>query len=141
MHRATLDTMQTTLNEFFNQRERDGETAYVEDWGIIITGLRLANDGTEIAGRWQTAWPYYARFAHPDSPGVILGRFEEYDLYLCEQTGLPATLVARYGNEGHEYSTFNPKLLGIHNLRSAPPCFHVAYERACRLGYADWLTN
>jgi hypothetical protein len=138
--RALRDQMQGAINDFYNRQERDGGTCYVSDWGLCITGFRITGiEGDRVSGRWKTEWPYFARFPHPPSPGAILGTHGPYDLYLCEQGPLPATLVARYG-EGSAYSTFNPKLLGMHALRAAPEVFTIAWARACALGYTDMVT-
>lgn len=42
-----------------------------------------------------------------------LGTVDDYDLYWCPQRGLGIpTLVARYGSDGPDYTTWNVKLLG-----------------------------
>lgn len=77
------------------------------------------------------------RYAYDMSPGdVFLGRYEAYDLYLCEQTGLPATLVARYG-PGARYTTYNPTLLGRERLSWADTSLQVAYQRALSMGHRE----
>ena len=41
----------------------------------------------------------------------FLGMFKDYDLYFCNQGGNIPTVIARYGNEGHEYlSGISPRL-------------------------------
>jgi hypothetical protein len=42
---------------------------------------------------------------------AFLGTHRQYDLWLCEQDGLPPTLVARYGNEPSEYTSYNPAIM------------------------------
>ncbi|MGF6641873.1 hypothetical protein [Paraburkholderia sp. MM6662-R1] len=139
--RALRDQMQGAINDFYNRQERDGNTCFVSEWGLCITGFRITGiEGDRVAGRWKTAWPYFARFAQPHTPGVILGTHGPYDLYLCEQGLLPATLLARYGNDG-AYSTFNPKLQGMRALAGAPEIFAIAWARACALGYADLVSD
>lgn len=43
------------------------------------------------------------RYKHDCDTCVSLGEYEEYDLYHCYQKGMGATVVARYGDEPHEY--------------------------------------
>ena len=45
----------------------------------------------------------HPRFKHDGCSGCkYLGRFKEYDLYFCPQSG-DKTVMARYGNEPSEY--------------------------------------
>jgi len=44
------------------------------------------------------------RYKHGCSDCTFLGTRNEYDLYFCPQGTLP-TVIARYGNEGHEYKS------------------------------------
>jgi hypothetical protein len=56
-----------------------------------------------------TAFHPQARFLHDDREAIALGFCREFDLYFQTQIGgLPPTLVARYGDEGRDYSSFNP---------------------------------
>lgn len=58
---------------------------------------------------------------------VALGAFDEFDLYLCKQDPLPATFVARYGMQPHEYTTYNVTLLGLPEPDVAPAWLMHAY--------------
>lgn len=42
------------------------------------------------------------RYTHECECCTFLGRYDEYDLYHCTQSGIP-TVLARYGNKGPEY--------------------------------------
>ncbi len=44
------------------------------------------------------------RYKHDCDKCKPLGEFGTYDLYFCEQDGDP-TVIARYGNDGHEYDS------------------------------------
>lgn len=43
------------------------------------------------------------KYLHDCSQCTFLGTHNEFDLYVCEE-GHP-TVIARYGNEGHEYKS------------------------------------
>ena len=45
------------------------------------------------------------RYKHDCSRCKPLGTAAEYDLYFCSQTGNLPTVIARYGDEGHEYGS------------------------------------
>ena len=45
------------------------------------------------------------RYLHDCSRCRSLGTFHEYDLYACEQFIGGFTVIARYGNEGCEYTS------------------------------------
>lgn len=45
--------------------------------------------------------PFYP---HDCTQCVFLGRYDGYDVYVCPQHGSP-TIVARYGDDGHEYKS------------------------------------
>lgn len=42
------------------------------------------------------------RYKHDCDKCVYLGQHENYDLYYCEQSGLP-TVICRWGNNGCDY--------------------------------------
>ena len=66
-----------------------------------------------------TPWPDLPpRYPHPGRC-TPLGCYGEFDLYLCEQTVLPPTLVARYGNRPEDYLSFNPNLVDVSVLDTA----------------------
>lgn len=46
-----------------------------------------------------------ARYEHDCLNCVFLGEYFEYDLYFCDHGGSSKTVIARYGNEGHEYQS------------------------------------
>lgn len=45
------------------------------------------------------------RFQHDCDNCIYLGQHEEYDLYYCTQGGDWPTVIARYGDEGSEYTS------------------------------------
>lgn len=46
------------------------------------------------------------RYQHDCEKCKALGKFAEYDLYFCEtDLGSHPTVIARYGDEGHEYTS------------------------------------
>lgn len=47
------------------------------------------------------------RYVHDCETSVYLGKFQRYDLYFDPQGGLP-TVIARFGDEGHEYQSGMP---------------------------------
>lgn len=47
------------------------------------------------------------QFEHDCDSCTYLGQFEGYDLYFCQQGTLP-TVIARFGNDGHEYLSGMP---------------------------------
>jgi hypothetical protein len=62
-----------------------------------------------------------ARFCHDCTQCQPLGRFQEYDLYFCNQGGFGPTVIARWGDAGHEYTS------GLH---SQSPALQEAEVRA-----------
>lgn len=56
------------------------------------------------------------QYEHDCSHCTFLGRHNGHDLYHCVQGGYMPTIVARYGNDGSEYTSgfefaqFNPNL-------------------------------
>ena len=44
------------------------------------------------------------RYQHDCDNCRYLGEYNEYDLYYCPQGGYP-TVLARYGNQGEEYTS------------------------------------
>lgn len=45
------------------------------------------------------------RYVHDCEQCKFLGLYEEYDLYFCDQNKFGPTVVARYGDEGDEYTS------------------------------------
>lgn len=53
------------------------------------------------------AMPTVPRFIHDCDACQYLGRFRGHDLYFCGHAAeVTQTLVLRYGDHGHEYSSF-----------------------------------
>jgi hypothetical protein len=109
-----------------------GENFMVGD-GMQIIDARAIRVYNTICLQWFTDFypnPRYIRH-HNTRP---LGFFKEFDLYLGFQKGLSPTLIARFGNNGDEYDTFNPSLLGIENIAHYGEHFIEAYKRASFIG-------
>lgn len=64
----------------------------------------------------------FRRYKHDCSECIPLGKYEEYDLYMHIDKGCANNLVARYGDEGHEYASI---LVGM-----APYSNHDALREA-----------
>lgn len=67
------------------------------------------------------------RYQHDCSCCKPIGQFKEFDIYFC--ASLDITVVARYGNNGHEYNS------GIH--LTGMPQIKVAVAMAKAAGYID----
>lgn len=65
------------------------------------------------------------RFVHDCESCDFVGHFAGHDLYLCPLQG--GTRVARYGNEGSEYTSVSAQMVGelVHNTPAALP-LHIA---------------
>jgi hypothetical protein len=65
-----------------------------------------------------TAFHPQARFLHDDRDAIALGFYREFDLYFQTQADgkLPPTLIARYGDEGRDYTSFNPTFTKLHEV-------------------------
>jgi hypothetical protein len=48
------------------------------------------------------------KFSHDCDKCTYLGDYNEMDLYHCDQGGVYATVIARFGNEGPDYSSGLP---------------------------------
>lgn len=68
------------------------------------------------------------RYTHDCDDCKPLGEFGEYDLYFCYRQATGSTLLARYGNEGHEY-TSGIEFVGYDNAITE------AHHRAITNGY------
>jgi len=65
------------------------------------------NEATKEKPATETAnpvEPLVMRFQHDCKHCVPLGQYQENDLYYCDQHGCP-TVIARYGNDGPEYTS------------------------------------
>ena len=60
------------------------------------------------------------RFRHDCEDCVFIGHYEGHDIYRCPQEGLPwPTIVARYGDDGPEYTSGKQVTVGDLTLRLA----------------------
>lgn len=131
----TLATANEFLNAEFRKLEETGVLLVVQN-GLKVTGLKATydpGDPRRMLLTMQLAFYPGPRFANQAGDVIPLGFFEEYDLYIGLQTGLPATLIARYGNKGPFYSTLNPHLVEIDPDNTDHEPFVEAYHRALEL--------
>lgn len=76
-----------------------------------------------------------SKYRHDCDACIELGQANEHDLYYCPQQSLDApTLVARFGDDGPEYATFNPTLCGPPATYHGNGMWAAAYERALAKG-------
>ena len=82
-----------------------------------------------------TAFHPQARFLHDDRDAIALGFFREFDLYFQTQAQgkLPPTLIARYGDAGRDYSSFNPTFT---KLSDVGPDSRLVFGEALRRAQA-----
>jgi len=66
------------------------------------------------------------RYKHDCDHCKPLGTFAEYDLYYCDE--LDATVLARYGDEGHQYFS---------GLNTGRPELKIAQLMAEELGFIN----
>ncbi|MFM0405309.1 hypothetical protein [Paraburkholderia dipogonis] len=103
----------------------------------IVGGIALMPPGLQqLYLIPATAFHPQARHLHDDREALALGFFGEYDLYLQSQAGLPPTLLARYGDQPSEYSSFNPTFTKLSDIgMESRPVFHEALARARALSF------
>ncbi|MDQ7981934.1 hypothetical protein QYH69_32440 [Paraburkholderia sp. SARCC-3016] len=79
-----------------------------------------------------TAFHPQARFLHDDREAIALGFCGEFDLYFQTQGGgLPPTLVARYGDQGSDYTSLNPTFTRLSDVgHESRAIFGEALRRA-----------
>jgi hypothetical protein len=68
------------------------------------------------------------RYEHDCDHCKALGEFQEADLYFCEQGGVEPTVIARYSDDGPDYSS------GM-VFASVHPALGEAKRRAIEAGY------
>ncbi len=76
---------------------------------IGLRALAEEEDRKAERERIQIMQSFKPHFTHDCSQCVFLGSHEmgaeKFDLYYCDQSGRIATVIARFGNEGSEYSS------------------------------------
>lgn len=135
---TTHSRLQLEIAQYFGEIKRHQQMM------LVFTGLQIVAadvvhaptpDSDRIVLSMKTDFwpaPRYERHFGNCKP---LGFFEQYDLYLAQQSVLPPMLIARYGNESRAYGSFNPKLLGEERLQEAGSHFVEAHWRARFLGF------
>lgn len=121
----------------YDALEADGKFHMAFPGCRIVGGVGLMPPGLQqLQLIPATAFHPQARHLHDDREALALGFFGEYDLYLQSQVGLPATLLARYGDQPSEYSSFNPMFTRLSDLNAASrPVFAEAIARARALSF------
>jgi hypothetical protein len=78
-----------------------------------------------------TAFHPQARHLHDDRDAIALGFCGAYDLYFQASTGIPPTLIARFGDQPPEYKSFNPTFSKLATLgQESRVVFGEALRRA-----------
>lgn len=154
------DRLHTIIGRIVDKCEREGATDLI---ARVNAAVKAEYDALEVAGQIQiafqgcrivggiglihpeleqlrlipaTAFHPQARHLHDDRDALALGFFAEYDLYLQSQVGLPPTLLARYGDQPSEYSSFNPAFTKLSDLGAeSRPVFAEALARARALSF------
>jgi len=90
------------------------------------------------------------RYTHDCPACLFMGRHGQYDTYFCPKSqgdGDSGSVIARYGNEGHEYAS-SPTSCALAcdlNLEEHKDAAHVAYVRLARRllheGYFNLTVN
>ncbi|CAN7639372.1 hypothetical protein [Paraburkholderia terricola] len=116
----------------YDALEADGKCQLAFPGCRIVGGVGLIPPGTQqLRLIPATAFHPQARHLHDDRDALALGFFAEYDLYLQSQVGLPPTLLARYGDHPHQYSSFNPTFTKLSDIGiESRPVFAEALARA-----------
>lgn len=84
------------------------------------------------------------RYQHDCDKCTYLGQFEDqeqseiYDLYWCKNPQEPIldSVIARYGNDGHEYRSSHPPG-AFSGLCTGALCYQEALKRAEKAGFYD----
>jgi hypothetical protein len=68
------------------------------------------------------------KYTHDCEACKFLGHYDAHDMYYCEQAGLIPTVVCRYGDDGHDYTS------GLEFAELSPP-IAIAKHLAVKAGY------
>lgn len=106
--------------------------------GLRVSGVKaeskISGEEEAILANLVLDFTPFHRYQGQDGEVIPLGYYQEFDLYLGKQGGLPPTLIARYGHSGTMYSTLNPHLSKLDaSLKEHAP-FIEAYRRAIFTG-------
>jgi hypothetical protein len=133
--KATLNLADSFLKAEFQKLQETCASMAVQP-GLRICGIKAVYDpvdSTKILYQLEYGFDPAPRYEGQAGEVIPLGHHEEYDLYVGLQVGLPATLLARYGNKGPFYSSLNPHLVEIDPNNTDHEPFVEAYVRACEL--------
>lgn len=137
---VTIDKFNALISLMLDQHKQRDELIVPFD-SIYLTGGEVIINGSDVAVRWSTAFYPYPRYKQSTASVIPLGWYNEYDLYIGLQEGLPPTLMARHGDNGEDYHSFNPTLnSGVVIDECIGHHFVEAYKRA-RLIYPDIHTT
>lgn len=77
-------------------------------------------------------------YEHDCNACTYLGPFfdgaDKYDLYICNTQG---SIIARYGDDGPDYTSMNGRLLSSVAVHTSLPALREAQVRAKLLGYLE----
>lgn len=109
---ATTGMMQSIIDQAFAEAQYCRAVLMFAE-GAVYVGAKpiMKPELYRYDLRWKTDFWMGERWTRQQS-AMPLGFFGNYDLYIGFQEPLPPTLVARYGNGGGDYMTFNPYLQG-----------------------------
>lgn len=106
--------------------------------GLRVSGVKaeskIFGEEEAILANLVLDFTPFRRYQGQEGEVIPLGYYQEFDLYIGKQDGLPPTLIARYGNSGTMYSTMNPHLSKLDVLLAEHAPFIEAYRRAIFTG-------
>lgn len=132
-----VSLVNASLRAEYAALENEGKCVVTFPGCRIVGSVALMPPGTsELYIVAATEFFPQARHLHDDRDALGLGFFEEYDLYVQSQVGLPPTLLARYGDQPSEYSSFNPSFTKLLDIGAeSRPVFAEALARARALSF------
>jgi hypothetical protein len=127
----------TAVRDEYAALEADGKCQLAFHGCRIVGGIGMVHpELQQLRLIPATAFHPQARHLHDDRDALALGFFNEFDLYLQSQAGLPPTLLARFGDHPPQYSAFNPAFMKLQDIGSeSRPVFAEALARARALSF------
>ncbi|NPT59692.1 hypothetical protein GNZ13_35345 [Paraburkholderia sp. 5N] len=132
-----LTRVNTAVRAEYYALEADGKCHMAFPGCRIVGGVGLLHPGLQQLHLIPaTEFHPQARHLHDDRDALALGFFDEFDLYLQCQVGLPPTLFARYGDHPHQCRSFNPTFMKLQDIGAeSRPVFTEALARARALSF------
>lgn len=139
---STTGMMQSAINQAFAEAQYCRAVLMFAEGAVYVGAEPILKPKENRADlRWKTDFWMGERWTRQES-AMPLGFFENYDLYIGFQEPLPPTLVARYGNGGGDYLTFNPYLQRGMWLAGLPgPEGDALREALLRAQSAGWFDD